>query len=306
MTRVLGLDGGGTKTEAVLWNGHGVLGRGWGGPSNPNFVPVNAVDDAVAAAIAGALGDGRGHVGAVAAVVFGGPVSAAAVERMVGRLLPDTPLVRRCHEGDLVLRAGGVAGAGIAVVSGTGSMVMRRDSQGERVLVGGWGSLVGDEGSAYDIGRQALAACARAQDGRGPATELMPPVLAWAGVPTMRDAVRHVYDDRTTRAHIAQLARVVTQVAADGDAVARRILDDAGRELALQVAAALGQPADRMPGLWPLVGAGGVLEGSPLVRQSLQHHLADRPVEVLPPVMTLAEAAARIAADAAEAALSRE
>ena len=305
MTLVLGLDGGGTKTEAVLWDGHAVAGRGWGGPSNPHFVAADAVEDAVAAAIGGALRDGGAHAGAVAAVVFGGPVSAAAVERVVGRLLPDTTLVRRCHEGDLVLRAGGVAGAGIAVVSGTGSMVMRRDSQGDRVLVGGWGSLFGDEGSAYDIGRRALNACARAQDGRGPATGLMAPMLAWAGAPTMREAVHHVYDARTTRAHVAQLARVVTQVAADGDTVARGILDDAGRELALQVIAALGQAAERMPELWPLVGAGGVLAGSPRVWQSLQHHLTDRPVTVLPPIMTLAEAAALIAADAAPRALAR-
>ncbi len=305
MTLVLGLDGGGTKTEAVLWDGHTVSGRGWGGPSNPHFAPADAVDDAVAAAIGGALGDGRVHAGTVAAVVFGGPVSSAAVERMVGRLLPDTPVVRRCHEGDLVLRAGGVAEAGIAVVSGTGSMVMRRDSQGKRVLVGGWGSLFGDEGSAYDIGRQALNACARAQDGRGPATGLMAPILAWAGAPTLRDAVRHVYDARTARDQIAQLARVVSQAAADGDAVARGILDDAGRELAVQVAAALGQPAERRPEPWPLVAAGGVLAGSPLVRQSLGWHLAGHPVAMLEPVMTLAEAASHIAADAAPRALSR-
>ncbi len=298
MTMVLGLDGGGTKTEAVLWDGHAVLGRGRGGPSNPNFVGRDAIDEAVAAAIGGALRDGRADGGAVRAVVFGGPVSSVAVERMVRRLLPDTAVVRRRHEGDLVLRAGGVAGAGIAVVSGTGSMVMRRDVDGQRVLVGGWGPLLGDEGSAYDIGRQALVACARADDGRGPATALMEPILAWAGAPTLRDAVRHVYDAHTSRDQIAHLARVVSQVAADGDAVARAILDDAGRELALQVTAALGPPSERMSGRWPLVAAGGVLAGSSLVHQSLRRHLAGQPVEVLRPVMTLAEAAAQWAADA--------
>lgn len=304
MTMVLGVDGGGTKTEAVLWDGRAVCGRGWGGPSNPNFVPADAADDAVAAAIGGALGDGRAHDGAVRAVVFGGPLSGAAVDRLVARLLPEAAVVRRCHEGDLVLRAGGVAGAGIAVVSGTGSMVMRRDGAGRRVVVGGWGSLLGDEGSAYDVGRQALVACTRAHDGRGPATALVGPILSWAGALTMRDAVRHVYDGRTTRAQIAQLARVVSQAAADGDAVACGLLDDAGRELAMQVIAALSQPAERMPGPWPLVRAGGVLERSPLVRQSLERHLVGQPVELLPPVMTLAEAAARVAADAALAAPS--
>ncbi len=298
MTSVLGLDGGGTKTEAVLWDGRAVSGRGWGGPSNPHFVGRDAMDEAVAAAIGGALRDGGMKGGAVRAVVFGGPVSAAAVERVVRRLLPDTAVVHRRHEGDLVLRAGGVAGAGIAVVSGTGSMVMRRDVHGQRVLVGGWGSLLGDEGSAYDIGRQALVACARADDGRGPTTALMVPILAWAGACTLRDAVRHVYDAHTSRDQIAQLARVVSQAAADGDAVACAILDDAGRELALQVAAALGPPAERMSGRWPLVAAGGVLAGSPLVYQSLRCHLAGQPVEVLQPVMSLAEAAARWAADA--------
>ncbi len=299
MTVVLGLDGGGTKTEAVLWDGRRVLRRGRGGPSNPHFVPADAVDAAVAAAVGGALEGAGVPVSAVAAVVYGGPVAAGAVQRVVGRLLPSTPAVRRCHEGDLVLRAGGVVQAGVAVVSGTGSMVMRRDSGGARVVVGGWGSVMGDEGSAYDIGRHALAACARAQDGRGPATDLLPPVLAWARAATLRDAVRHVYDERTTRADIAQLAPVVTQVAAAGDAVACRILDDAGRELALQVIAALSQPTPERPELWPLVAAGGVLAGSPRVRQSLRHHLADTRVQVLPPLMTLAEAAARIAADGA-------
>ncbi len=298
---VLGLDGGGTKTEAVLCDGRDAVGRGRGGPSNPHFVPGAAAEAALAVAMEGALASTGADPARVEWVVFGGPVSTDVLARVAHRLLPGAAL-RRCHEGDLALAAGGVRGPGLAVVSGTGSLVMARNAGGRRAIVGGWGSVMGDEGSGGDIGRQALVAAARAADGRGPATQLTTLICAWAGAATLREAVAHVYGPSTARHDIAGLAALVDEADRAGDGVASSILDGAGSELALQVAAALEQAGDMGQPPWPLVAVGGVLAGSRRVRQSLLAHLRSYPVGLVVPVRTMAEAAARWPRDGLESA----
>jgi N-acetylglucosamine kinase-like BadF-type ATPase len=120
---------------------------------------------------------------------------------------------------------------GVVIVCGTGSIAYGRDRAARAARAGGWGHILGDEGSGYWIGRHALRAVARAADGRGPATALTDRVLNHFAVAGPSDLIREVYE-RDLRHHaVAQLARVVQQARDEGDELATQILERAAHEL---------------------------------------------------------------------------
>lgn len=293
----LGLDIGGTKTAAVLAADDGrVLAESAAGPGNPRFVPPGDARLAVVRSVREVLRAAGIKPAEVARVVAGGPMGPALLAGILAEELPGVP-VEFAGEAALALAAGGVHGPAGAVVAGTGSLAAARREDGHLVVVGGWGTVMGDEGSAYAIGRASLRAVARAADGRGPATGLTERLVAYVGGRNARSLVDWVYDPTTSRRDIAALAALTDQVAAGGDAVAIRILRWAGRSLALQVAVALRQ-AGWERGPVPVVAAGRVLGESRLVRAALGEALALRCPQafVVMPRRSLAEAAALQAA----------
>ncbi len=271
MTTVLGIDGGGTKTECVaaLVDGN-ICGRGFGGPLNTNFVDEATARRSLSESVEGALGVG---VPDVVRIVMAGPMRPALARSVLSARLPGVA-VDLVPEGALVLAAGGVdaLGPGVALIAGTGSIALGRRSMVERpISVGGWGTLMGDEGSAFDLGRQALTAVAHACDGRGAATSLTPAVLAWAGVDDPRALPSVVYrpDAPPDRARIAGLGVVVDRAASDGDAVATAIVERAAEALLSHVEA-LGRALPLGHGeVFPIVGSGGVLRSRGMVYQRL-------------------------------------
>lgn len=136
------------------------------------------------------------------------------------------------HAGALRLRSGVVA------LAGTGSVVLGIGRNGERVKVGGWGPVYGDEGSAYRIGEMSLRAAARAYDGVGPETALTAALLKALGLNEFRETLVPVYVKGMEAREIAALSRTAYEVAEAGDLVAREIFFKAGDELAVSVAAA--------------------------------------------------------------------
>jgi N-acetylglucosamine kinase-like BadF-type ATPase len=120
---------------------------------------------------------------------------------------------------------------GIVIIAGTGSIVYGRSAAGEAARAGGWGHMIGDEGSGYWIGREALAAVMRGADGRGPQTALASEILAHFQVADVSRLPRIVYDREMPRMSVAALGPIVQSVAAAGDAVATRILERAADEL---------------------------------------------------------------------------
>lgn len=183
------------------------------------------------------------------------------VRDIVYQLLPsiacDTPvMVVPDVYGALVGGAGTKVGA--VVVAGTGSMVWRRDSSGASARAGGWGYLMGDEGSGYDLGRKALQAVMQAKDKRGPRTLLVDMLTRHFDVVRPDELVKRVYAPAFSVYDVAALARLVLQAADDGDAVAATLLDVGSRELAsgvLAVHTALGAE----PTMHPVVLGGGLL-----------------------------------------------
>jgi glucosamine kinase len=155
---------------------------------------------------------------------------------------------------------------GICLIAGTGSIALGRDCQGQTARAGGWGHILGDEGSGYDIGRRALQAVARAADGRGRPTSLQAALAqAWA-LASPQELISHVYPERS-KAAIADVAPLVFQQAATGDPVARQILATVADELATSVLAVATRL--ELEGAFPLAMTGGVLLHQPALRATI-------------------------------------
>ena len=149
------------------------------------------------------------------------------------------PLARIIHltnDGELVLS--GLPGAvGIALIAGTGSIALGRDARGTVARAGGWGHIIGDEGSGYDLGRQCLQAVAKASDGRGQATMLLDLLLKHWRLDNASAMIGKVYNNDGDKGAIAALSALVFAAARDGDEVACAIVEDAACELALATVA---------------------------------------------------------------------
>ena len=153
----------------------------------------------------------------------------------------------------------GDQGPGIVLIAGTGSICYGRNEAGQAARAGGWGYLLGDEGSGWWIGRRTLSAVMRAGDGRGPATLLTERVLAHLELDETSDLIHEVYYRDTRRRAVAGLSGVVQRAADDGDVVARQILAGVGRRTG--AGGALGRHAAR--DARPAVSAGAVRQPVP-------------------------------------------
>lgn len=277
-------DGGGSQTRLWLLDREGrVLGRGQGGTSNPTAAGVAAAVQAIAEAARqaglelpagsspsdGGAAPGRGpvsgswpaHAVAVAVLALAGVSREPEKSQMreaVGRLFPAAQVVV-VHDGVAALMAGTLGEPGVLLLAGTGSLALALGPDGQEVRAGGWGYLLGDEGSGYWIGREAIRAALRAEDGRGPQTSLTRRLCQAAGVGHISDLVGPVHRGEWNRAWIASLARDVMEAALQGDEVASGIIDGAAGELALLVRAVCAR-AGFLSGLDPVptVTAGGL------------------------------------------------
>ncbi|MBL8146649.1 MAG: ATPase [Anaerolineae bacterium] len=272
MSLILGVDGGQSSTAALLANSDGrVLGTGAGGPANHIHEPggvqrmENSLRDAVRSAFASA-GLEAGHV---ASACFGMTGGMELVPALTPRFLDAERLT--VHHDTVTALAGASRGQpGLLVISGTGAIAYGRAADGGEARSGGAGYLMGDEGSGYWIGVQALRALARAVDGRGPDTVLAVEVPAALGQADFAGVHRAVYSQTVDRPGIAALAVVVGRAAQSGDAVARAIVAEAGAQLAEITLAVLRQLPMLQPNIYP---TGGVLQASSPVLESFRSAL---------------------------------
>lgn len=193
---------------------------------------------------------------------------------------------------DIVL-ATGARSTGIALAAGTGVVARAVGPMSERT-VGGWGWLLGDEGSAYWMGAEAIRAAVRASEHRGPATVLSRLVPEALGAATLRELFDAVHTGDISRPSIAALGAIVARQTSTDD-IARDIVDRAASELALLVRAARLAVVDAPP---VLVTAGGVLAADGPVRAALISRLAltEPDLEVRHAIVPMAIAAALLAA----------
>jgi N-acetylglucosamine kinase-like BadF-type ATPase len=281
----LGIDGGGTHTVALLatrvsesWT---ILGRGTAGPSNRQAVGTEralaALDEAVSAAFAAA------HMPRcpVASVCLGLAGADRAEDQVVIREWAERVQLAQkvdvTSDAAILLAAGTPEGWGLVLIAGTGSIAFGKSADGRRARAGGWGYLLGDEGSAYALVMSALQAVARAADGRGPVTTLTERFLNRLGLKQPQELIAAVYRGGRDRTEFAALAPLVIE-AAEEDGVAAEIAEEGARELARA-----GQAVARQLGwndLVPVAMAGGLLVGSEGYRQRVLRFLNECGVQV--------------------------
>ena len=260
-----GFDGGGSKTVCCLTDEQGrLLGLGRGGPLNYLFcgrdVAARSVQDSLTEAFA--------HAGLAPQPLDGCFVSSAAILLDHGDF--HKPFFEECIDAaqldcDSDILPVWFGGAGdrpaIVVIAGTGSIAYGCSAEGF-TRVGGWGPLLGDEGSGYDLGRRALQTAARMADGRmeeNPA--FLAEILRFYGVETPHGLISAV-NGPDSREKIAACAKPVCALADGGNATAAKLLDESARELALLIKTAQNR-ADGQE--WPVVLSGG-LSGAMLTR----------------------------------------
>jgi N-acetylglucosamine kinase-like BadF-type ATPase len=241
MTYFLGVDGGASKTAALVTNEQGQpLGDGLAGPSNHLRVGIETaarnIERAVNRALVAADVASREIVWAYCGIA--GADHPAHRQEVVDSLNVFFPRGNFTVDNDARIALSGAIGfgVGVVVIAGTGSVAFGRNGAGEEARAGGWGPTIGDEGSAYGIGRAGLMAIMRAYDGRGPAT-MMAELLSRDQKMTPAELPRMVYATTTQVDDIARFSRLVIEAAAAGDAVARSILEEGGRELGAAVLA---------------------------------------------------------------------
>jgi N-acetylglucosamine kinase-like BadF-type ATPase len=252
---VFGADGGGTKTLGLIADGAGkILARRQVGASNPNVVGVETSAKHLLDLIAGCCEEAGCAPAQLEGIVCGlAGVGSAAIRQSLEEALR-TESARRGAQGlsvtletdaRIALEGALDGGAGAIIIAGTGSIVLAKTPAGETVRVGGLGKILGDEGSGYHVGLEALKAVARDMDGRGKAPALRRAIQQRCGWETRDALVAAVYKEQYP---IPSLAPLVLDLARQSDPVALAILEDAAAQLTLHLAP--------LAAAWP--------EGSPL------------------------------------------
>lgn len=297
---VLGVDGGGTKTRAVIVDSRErVLGEGIAGPSNPLRVGISnaatsikeAVDKACASAGVQRAGILAAEIGL--AGVRRGDLRGRMREALMGLGIRMLEVVT---DADIALFGATEGAAGVVVIAGTGSICCGTNAQGRHVCASGWGPLAGDEGSGSWIARRALQSVAQASDGRGPETKLTQAALAYFDAATMDDLAMALYAPSMTNDRIAGFCRHVIESAQQGDDVANKIVLAAGRELGASAAAVIHKLRMEQE-TFQVAYVGGVFAAGALVLDPLREEIARvAPAAfIAPPRLAPAIAAARMA-----------
>ena len=274
MMHVLGLDAGGTKTVCMLADEQGrVLAEARRGGANLQAVGELEVEKVLHDVMEEAIGD-REIVPAAICLGIAGvdrPADSAIVAAMMKRI-GYKARVLVVNDALVALEAGAPGQPGIVVISGTGSISYGRNHGGEAARSGGWGYVLGDEGSGYWIGRAALRAVLREADRRGPKTSLSAMLLDHFQVAHAQGLIHEIYHTSLRPASIGSLAKCVQAAFSQGDAVAIGILRGAADELeaaALSVARRL----DMIGREFPFILAGGIFRAVPWLEDELVRRL---------------------------------
>jgi glucosamine kinase len=236
---IMGIDGGATKTlAAVLDLQSGTLHLAHGGPSNEDAIGAKAAVQALMQTADAAIeraGIAAGDLGAAVLAVAGTDTGAIAANMRATQT--DSWIVVNDVVGAWATAT--EAGPGIAVISGTGSNVFGVGPDGRAWRAGGWGHLLGDEGSGYWLGVQSIKAALRDRESSGPKTALSDALPAFFDTASVEALASLVYSKPLTKGEIAAFAVETAKLADAGDAVAGELYRRGARELGVQIAAVI-------------------------------------------------------------------
>ncbi len=306
----LGFDGGGTKTDCVLLDAQGgVIGEGHGGPANPLRSGYDGAFSSLREAAVGALAAARIRTTDVTSVCAGlaGAGRRSVMRRVMVFLSHEFPLAltQVVTDYEVSLEAAVGPAPGVVLIAGTGSVAFGRNAAGETARAGGYGPWIGDEGSAFEIGRRAVSAVARTRDADAPATVLGEMISAALDCPDWDDLLLRIMKNPDDV--FPKLFPVVAAAANSEDSAAKEILFASAiglGNLAMIVIRRLG-----MKGLqFPLVKCGGVFGHSQLLDSLLDSVLASGALRAkishleISPAIGAARMAARLSESPSQAA----
>ncbi len=231
MEYVMGIDGGGSHVRAAITNRSlNVLGSAESGSANPNSAGREAAAQAIQQVVRAALADAHlsaGQIGAAGVGIAGTVTLREWAHETVAAVLPGTA-IHIASDFQIALIGAHGERRGVLILSGTGSVAYGMNSAGESAQVGGWGYLLGDEGSGYWLGIKALQAVVRAADERGEPTALTESILKALDLTTPTDLIQWIYTPGRTR----EVARLAPLVLTAGDPTAQQIVAEGIDELA--------------------------------------------------------------------------
>lgn len=299
MRFALGFDGGGTKTECVLVDESGtVAARSVAGASNPLRIGFERANSSLTTGATATLAAARLRPTDIAAVCAGmaGAGRAGVVERLSAffRETFTNSFVYVTSDLEIALEAAAGPAPGIVLIAGTGSSAFGRNAAGETARAGGHGPWIGDEGSAYDIGRRAIAAVLRSRDCGTPVSVLGERILAAAASSSWDDLIELVASDPDRV--FPRIFPVIVEAADAGENAAREILLEAAKELARLVSTLVGHLKMENQDFL-LARTGGVFEHSTLLDSAMQQLLRDIAprAKIIPLEVSPAVGAARLA-----------
>ncbi|MHB1936019.1 MAG: BadF/BadG/BcrA/BcrD ATPase family protein [Acidobacteriaceae bacterium] len=278
MDYFLGIDAGATKTNCVLGTQNEVLARAHGGSIKITSVPEADAEEHLQDVLSSLVRQSGIALSSIAGTCVGlsgfaipsvsGWVRKAFASRLGGP-------VALCGDEVIALDAAFHGGRGILAIAGTGSHVVGRTRDGQLVRTGGWGPVMSDQGAGSRIGLLALRAMFHALDA-SEETTLLPAVHAAWKTQTVEELIER--GNRVPVVEFSQLAPLVAQCAAEGDAVARGVLWQSGEELADLVLLAMrkgnalesrasADPSQGEP--WTVAYTGSVVEKISLLRESM-------------------------------------
>jgi glucosamine kinase len=262
---VLGLDIGGSRTRARLVDGTTLVAELEGRGANPAALAPAVVERRLTELLA-RLGTGSPRACCAGAAGAEVPAARARLEAILARLLPGTA-VTVVHDARLVLAAARLD-HGIALIAGTGSVAYGRDAAGREARAGGWGWLLGDDGSGAWIVREAAREVLRRADLGLPPGRLGTSLAAASGAADAVELTGRLHRLREPR-RWAALAGAVFAAAAD-DPAAAALVSRAGSSLAELVEVVRG----RVGNFGTVVLAGGLLLNEPLLETAVRERLA--------------------------------
>ena len=261
MEIIAGIDGGGTKTRIRCRDlrGNEISSQSFG-PFNMNSIGPEKFRELMAQ-----IGEYLNSVGQCKAVCMGSAgISNTLMVDIVTEAMAQAGIANWRLVGDQVIALHGALDGqpGIAVIAGTGSICFGLGADGTQARSGGWGHLIGDEGSGYALGRDAVQAVAMAWDGYGSQTMLTELLAQRFELDTQPKIISYVYGADKSR--LAALSRLVEEAAAAGDEVSVEIIRKNARQLA-QLATAVGRRLALENAQVAMLG--GMLENDTMLRK---------------------------------------
>lgn len=275
----LGVDGGGTKTHAVLIDEEQtILGEGFTGAGNPLRVGVeNAVKNIFSAIEKASDAATRSKIDIVSAQLGLAGVRREDLRYLIRNRFREILRIRKVEvttDAEIALYAATEGKEGLVLIAGTGSVCMGRNAKGEMASAGGWGPLAGDEGGGAGISRRALQAIAKSSDGRGTPTKLADYAVDYFRAGRLEDLSVAIYAPQVDNARIAGFAKFVSQAATEGDAVAIELLAEAGRELGLAASAVI-KKLKMQKKAFPIGKVGSVFKSEELITNPLMQKVLE-------------------------------